>query len=585
MSLYKFFSGFIGYLFRTNLYGGAGYGYSMPNTPPIRSYKLGFSTSTSYPGLLYNQQTVEQYLSVLDMLTEMYMFSIAGVTTRHVSDVIIESMKDKISVSVEADDERFSKKASDFLENYFKEIGVESIMIKIIPDIVYYGSYSFYLGQENQWQNLYDPHCIITVRGDNYKEVGYLVNGIDNMYFIPIENSKILKIGSDDLLLYSYVINIDDTIEGINDLLDSDRKYSRRVKNFSNIRHKFNSVDPNKLFLRKYVFSAAQPLFYYTRMQLREYIMKQVIIALTTLRDILFPLVYTLQYEYPAVSFTVENLANVIEDILNEYVDISGFVGVQGDLSRILNMITYSIRVLPDFKGSIANLTPLDTSKMTEKIDKYKSDLDELSAKILDDIGIPSMEKTTYWDGLRQSERFATRVNSITTMINDSLTNLAKHLLDERYSNYIKKKSYKVNVSLFDASYGRIARMQNAVENISTYFSTSADLLENTLERFTGEFALYYNKDEIINFVKSILRHVFPNIDSIIDWNKVGKQIQAAAEEALEEMGEGGDDDEGGFRKEIPQAEEEGGEAEGEEGGEEAGGEEGEGGGATSPFI
>lgn len=175
MSVFKFFSGFLGYLFRGNIYGygsGAGPYYSM--SAPVRSNRF-LSQSTSYPSLLYNQQTIEQYLAILDMLTEVYMFSISGVATRYISDVILESMREEMSINVASNSESFNKKASEYIKGYFRDLQIEDIIKRILPDIVYYGSFSFYLTDKNELRNLYDPHCVITVRSDNYKPVGILL--------------------------------------------------------------------------------------------------------------------------------------------------------------------------------------------------------------------------------------------------------------------------------------------------------------------------------------------------------------------------------------------------------------------------
>ena len=545
MSILKFFSGFFGYLFRGNIYSYGPQGGSYGLGAPMRSARFA-SPSTSYPSLLYNQQTIEQYLAILDMLTEVYMFSISGVATRYIADVILESIRDDLSVTINSKSENFNKKVSEYIIGYFNEVNMRDIIKRVLPDIVYYGSFSFYINDRQELVSLYDPHCIITIRSNNYRPVGYLINGVNGMRIMPIEHARMFTIGHDDLYLYSSFAQIQD--EYLDELLEYLNKPQSRLGAFSKIRDKLLKEEKEDLF-RKYVFTAPTPLFYYTRMQLREYIVKQVVLALTTLRDLLFPLVYTLQYEYPAVSFTVENLADRIEDILNEYVDISGFMGVKGNLAQILNMITYSIRVLPDFRGSIANLQPIDTDTISRKLDKYKGDLEELLQRIIDDIGVPFNEKSTYWETAKQNERAATKINSITTAIDASLTNLARWLIKQKYPN---AKDYQIYISLFDLSYGKLVRMQNAVSNINEYLSSSLDTIRNTIDAITSEdLAMYLNNQNIGEFLKSNLRHIFYNVNEMIDWETVNMKMEGmkkagvkSLKEELEEMDESeGDED------------------------------------------
>ncbi|MEM5878819.1 MAG: hypothetical protein QXF12_08155, partial [Candidatus Aenigmatarchaeota archaeon] len=414
MSALRFFSSFLaGLFYQSNIYDNR----SMLNAGmPQRIYNSsigGYSATTGYPGLLYNQQTVEQYLAIMDMLAELFMFSVTGLAVRYISEAVLESMKPNISVYVEHEEEKLSNKYIDKCYKYLDRIGYKDIIYRILPEFIYYGNYSFALDEDYNLLNLYDPYCAISLLGKNQEEVGYILNTPAGMAFAKKSDSNIFRIGNLDMMLYSRTYDIKLTEEEMLEVSNS-----RRARNFSKFYNNSSLFKQNSGYIREYVFAASLPLFYYSRVKLREYIIKDLIIMLITIRDLLFPTVLTLSHDYAGTNagFQVVNLVDQLENILNSYVDIGGIIGVKSDLSRILNTLTYSIRVLPDYKGAISGLNGLDTSKFLEKVDRYKGDLSELLENILSDIGIPIeafTSKSTYWESLRQSERFSSKVNSV----------------------------------------------------------------------------------------------------------------------------------------------------------------------------
>lgn len=539
MSIFRFFSSFIGGIFAAGNTIDGGYnallqGWS--NGPPVRGQK---GLGTGYPTLLYNQQTVEQYLAVLDMLTEMYMFSVAGISTKFISEAVLASMSKEISVAVNLNknDKKLEKVIDREVKKYLDRINIRKILQNVINDVVYYGSYSFWVDQYNlDLEYLYDPHAVINVLGKNQKAIGYLLNTHSGMVFLPREDANIFRIGNDDLILYSKIYTLDED-EIKNQLENSSERAKKFIAHYAN--SPLKEID-EKSFKRDYAFSAALPLFYYSRMRLREYILKEIVIALVTLRDLLFPTVYTINYDYPAVNYTVQTLVDQIEDILNSYVDVAGLIGVKGDLSRILNMLTYSVRVLPDFRGHISNLNPLDTSKMTEKIDKYKGDLGELLEQILNEIAVPSeafVGRSTYWESLRQSDRFIAKISNICSAIENSISYFLESITPKLIKQRMIKESGFLKIKIFDLTIAEIARMQNAIETIQSYVTASFETLSSAIEGVKNTENT--NPEYTAQFIKNTLYYIFPNIEQIVDFKTLIKEAKenAASEEEEEDFG------------------------------------------------
>ncbi len=540
MSVTRFFSSLIGGVFAAGNVVDAGYnpylqGWS--NGPPVRGQK---GAGTNYPTLLYNQQTVEQYLAVLDMLSEMYMFSIAGISTKFISEAVLTSMTKDISVTVnlKRNKKDLEKVIASEVQKYLNKIDIKNLIRYVINDVVYYGSYSFWVDAKTlDLEYLYDPYAVITVLGKNQNPIGYLLNTHSGMVFVRKEDANIFRIGSDEIVLYSRIYSLNE--EDIKGYLENSSERARKfINHYANSALK--NIDTNS-FIRDYAFSAALPLFYYSRMRLREYVLKEIVIALVTLRDLLFPTVYTMLYDYPAVNYTVQNLADQIEDILNSYVDVAGLIGVKGDLTRVLNMITYSVRVLPDFKGFLSNLNAIDTSKMTEKIDKYKSDLNELLEQILNEIAIPSEAftgRSTYWESLRQSDRFSTKIANICASIENSISNFLESIMPKIIKQNMIKESGYLKVKLFDLTIADIAKMQNSIETIQNYVTTAFDTLSDTIDRIKS---MEHTKPEVTTeFAKNVLYYVFPDVDKMIDFKNL---IKTAKEELTGDVEEDEDFD------------------------------------------
>ncbi|MCS7318145.1 MAG: hypothetical protein NZZ41_07580, partial [Candidatus Dojkabacteria bacterium] len=508
----------------------------------------GYAGGTSYPGILYNQQTVEQYLAILDMLGEVFMYSITGLSVRYIAEAILESRKDDFSVVTSLEDQELSAEITKEVIDYLNRINIKNIIPRILPELIYYGSYSFAIDEDFNLLNLYDPYSVISLLGENHSEVGYLVNTPSGVGFVFANESNIFRIGTPDIILYSRIFALDELYEEQVDLFE---KSSPRVKNFSKF-YKESSLfkkDAKNSYVRRFMFAAATPLFYYSRMRLREYIMKELILMLITIRDLLFPVVLTMQYDFAGTSFQIQNLADQIENILNSYIDIGGFIGVKANLSTVLNMITYSIRVLPDYRGAITNLSGIDTSKFIEKIDRYKSDLNELLENILSEIGIPTegyTSKSTYWESIKQSERFASKIISIEKNIETSFSLLAEKYIKSKYRELSDANNF-IHVNIFDTTIGNFSRFINAAEQISSFLNSAYEIISSSIEQMDND---YFNKEKLVEFIKSYTRYVVPDIDHLVDWNKLLKEKASSEEE-----GEDFEEDEGGLFQEMPEEE------------------------------
>jgi hypothetical protein len=231
----------------------------------------------------------------------------------------------------------------------------------------------------------------------------------------------------------------------------------------------------------------------------------------------------------------VQSLADQIEEILNLYADVGGLIGVRSNLQHILQMITYSIRVLPDFKSYISNLQPLDTSRLTEKLDKYRGEMKELLEDISNDIGWPVdafNARITYWESMRQSERFNNRVNYVTTSIEKSISDFVTNMVCEKLK--IPYQEDLVRVQIFGMTINKLTSMNVALETVQNHIDGISSVIDNIISMVTEKE--YINKEELVNVLKSILQFIVTNPETLINWDDM---IKAADENASMEDEEG----------------------------------------------
>jgi hypothetical protein len=495
----------------------------------------------------------------------MYMLSVSGLATRFLADAISRSINNKPAYTVNIEDQDDREKASEIIEEWFAKVDIIRIIKNIMNDIIYYGSYSFWSDEDYNLHNLYDPVSVITVVGTNMQEIGYLINTYnEGIVFMKKTDSRILRIGVPDLMLYTDLFNLN---QEQYEEYSKNFEHSKRAKSFTRMYSSKNRsflTDEERIFIRPFVFWASTPLFYFTRTKLREYVIKDIILGLTTLRDLLYPLVFLLQHEYPAVQYTVQSLADQIEEILNLYADIGGLIGVRSNLQHILQMITYSIRVLPDFKSYISNLQPLDTSRLTEKLDKYRGEMRELLEDISNDIGWPVdafNARITYWESMRQSERFNNRVTYVTTSIEKSISDFVTNMVCEKLK--IPYQEDLVRVQIFGMTINKLTSMNVALETVQNHISGLSDVMDNITSMITEKE--YINKEELVNVLKSILQFIVTNPETLLNWDDMIKASEQEEEEeefdfemseVTEETEETGDMEEVGETEETNETEE-----------------------------
>lgn len=498
-------------------YSSVGYG---PNNYFGLPSRAAAYPATSYPAFLYNLPTAEQYLAILDVLSEMQNFSITGLTTRMITDGLLSSMRDDLHIIAP------DSKHTDYIKKAISDNQIPYILRGVLDDYIYYGSYTFVIGEEYELLPVYDPVSTVLIMGPRHDVKGYIVNTSEGMTILKEDEKPILYFGTPNLLLYTnaFYLNEDD----LRYMIEESPRVRSIQKMFSSV--KDGEFDP---FVRHIVYRASAPLFYYSRVKLREYIIKQIVLSLITLKDLLYPVVYLLKHEVSGGSSMVQDLADQIENILNTYVDAAAITGVRASLQQVLASVTYNIRVLPDFMGSIADLASLDTTKITEKLEKYKTDLKDMLEEILGEVGVPAdvvIGRSTWWESMKSSERFMNLVASKAKGIDMGLTNYAYYILSQKFKGVSPDQ---VRVSIFDLPSSKVSSLLTSNESIKGAIEGMFDTISAAIDKIKN--TEHINKEVAMETIQSMLRLTIPNSNTIVDWEGILKEDSENVEEGSED--------------------------------------------------
>ena len=179
----------------------------------------------------------------------------------------------------------------------------------------------------------------------------------------------------------------------------------------------------------------------------------------------------------------------------------------------------------------------MDTSKITEKLDKYRGEMKDLLEDISNDIGWPVdafNSRITYWESMRQSERFNNRIAYIVQSIEKALSIFLSQMVCRKLG--MKVIDTFVQIQLFDLTISKLMRMSTAQETISSYITGTFDLIDSILTTITEKEGI--NRDKMADLMRSYLSYIVPNPEEIIEWDKVLENARQQEEEGGEDFEE-----------------------------------------------
>lgn len=445
-----------------------------------------------------------------------------GVYKDFVSNYFTES--DEIVTFMTDDPE--DKKIEAQINAIFKQIGYKDETKDHLEEIINYGSYSFKVDWnkvDRKWvrYELQNPYSVITVNRDN-AILFHLVLTRDRK-LVQVAPNAIVRIGRPLMHL-------------INDLGDNVFDVEKKDQ---------DSIVKEDTIVNRYDMASGFPLFYNIMGKLKEYILKDQMITLLSIKDLIQPLLLLIRVDNKTDPTEANRLAVNTEELINKYSDLSAIFGANFSINDLLDSILNNIRVLPDYQSVIGDMNSVDLSKVTQKIQDIMSSQDNSKESLFNSIGIPRAlfgGDTTKWEAIKGSQRLNSRVASLIGSINGATIDTAA-----MFYYLLTKKSIDKNVIRSNIFTKTDVDYNNALiaSDIVNQLMESINRVLEGAQRFTQENKMI-DIEAYCEWLRKQLKIIDPDIMDFITDEKL-KEFVKAQIKAQKENESGGFGGGGGF--------------------------------------
>jgi hypothetical protein len=384
------------------------------------------------------------------------------------------------------------------INQIFKQLKYVDDCKKHLTDIIYHGGYSYQLNwdRENKRYNkisLSNPHTVIDVyKGDTIQS--RLVTSVTGK-IKEVEPLSIVRLGSTDLSL-------------INDMTPD---------------YEENFRDADKI-TTEFEFMAGTPLYYNIAGKIKELILKDQVISLLGIKDLIQPLLLLISVEKNTPTDMANQLALNTENLINKYSDISSIMTTNFSIADLMDSLINNIRVLPDYANGMGNMNTVDLSKISEKIEQIRNEQDNLRENVLNSVGIPLdlfAGRSTRFEALKTSERLNSKINyfckSIDTGVCRTASDLYYILTEQRLdpsefeSNMFTKTTVEYNASI------------NSADLVATLIQAVNSILEQASAIVKSSEIV--NPEAYFNYISDQLKMIDPDLAKIVSDDDIKKAV------------------------------------------------------------
>jgi hypothetical protein len=399
------------------------------------------------------------------------------------------------------------------LNTYFSQIKYTQALKENIDNYLYYKTYSFRVIWDEKDRcykrlELENPNSVIQIRSEgNANKTDLVISRNGNI--IEVDANTIVSIGCNELILGNDITNKKDNKNDEDTLIASDKLY------------------------------AAVPLYYMNSAKVKEYLLKDQLISLLSIKDLIQPLLLLLRTDGNTAPDEANKLALNVENMINKYSDLSTITGANFSISELMNMVVSNIRVIPDYGSSMGDLNSIDLSKLADKIQSVRGDQDSIKELILNGAAIPRSlysGESTKWDAIKSSQRLANRINYY---INDlKLSTRLEAVKFLKWNANLDIDISAVFCNLFkktEADYN--TELANS-EIISSQLDQITRIFENITRTVKDQQIL--DPDEWMKYCKLKLLAIDPELDKVITDKMIKDYVKSVLKERSGESEGGG---------------------------------------------
>lgn len=479
-------------------------------SPLLGNYSVGGTRLSSY----YERMQETRGYSQLD---------IVKLSTNFFSDYIVNFLNTNSPsvVTILNEDSTNNETVSDRINNILmKELDILSYIRDHIYDYVFYGTYASSLRTERnstghlvfRTEELYNPNAVV-VKKKKDKETGimtdlYLAIGDDgNLYEVP--GNEMLFLGNPKLRL-------------TNDLAEGwkDKKYAKPKKGEEKNRDKI---------IRKESYIASEPLFYSSLIKLKELAIKELLVALITIRDLISPTFFALPLDKNVPLESANELVGKLQKLFTNYSELSSFLTAQFDITSLIeSAMTMNVKVYADYNSNISSKNPIyNLDKLSDKLLDMMQTLDANRSNILSILGLPAaiLDGTSgsKWAILQQSERANSRITAFITGIKDSVTSLVCSIYKTIYNEVLDPSL--VQLHLFNKTTVEYNNQLNESESIGNLVTQLSQILVNSLQTLEQTSPLI-DPEKYLSYIQNLVKNVDPNTESLINEDTIKAYVE-----------------------------------------------------------
>lgn len=389
---------------------------------------------------------------------------------------------------------------ADLNKTFIEDLDIVGEIKAHLWDIIYEGSYSFkiaYDPEERSYKKFYlqNPHNVIDVKKgrDLYCR---LVTSRDGKIY-EVKPESIIRLGSANLTL----------VNDINTTFFGKQKEDTLVK------------DDNMM--------AGMPLYYNITAKVKEYLLKEQILSLLGIKDLVQPLLLLVRMDKNTPIDEGNKAALNIENMINKYSDISSILGSNFSINSLLDSLLNNIRVIPDYHSSMGDMNNIDLSKITNKIQEIENTQENKKESILTSNSIPRAlfnGESTKWDAIKSSQRLNSKINGFVININDGVGDEIERYYYQKTGRILKKGQYKIHLfTKTDVDYN--VEMTN-LEIVSQLVDGIGRILSSCNQ--TLQEAKFVDPEQYANFILEKLKVADPDVVKFMSEKTIKQFIMAA---------------------------------------------------------
>lgn len=380
------------------------------------------------------------------------------------------------------------------------------------------------------------PHHTV-VEHDRKEGRRYLIRA-NKTYHIPETEYNIFYYGNDSMRITEDTGPKQNGKQGSKDIFDiinssqATEKQKKEEKRLG-IDPKDPKKKPTKYELLERELSAAVPLFYHHLPKVRELYLKDLVLSILGIKDVIQPDILAMNFEGGMDIDQAQDMCNNLEDLLNKNSDYSIFNSAALDYNQLVKLLVDTVRVLPDIEGKIQSLQPVRTTTLQDKMQQIRGEYQELNRNIISALGVPMdlfEGNSSKWEVIKRSERLQSKVNYHINTIKMSVRRLAQAVFYKLYNRELKLTDFKVTI--FNKSDLEIAAETNRLQSLNELSQTLIQIVSGA-ERELQESRLV-NKRAYYNLLKSNLKEIYPEIEDLIDVDKAMGGEDAAVQPPAE---------------------------------------------------